>query len=158
MSLLSSLIFTTSPNSTFIPSLNSHIIVYIHVLTILITFILGLPRWFCGKESTCKFGRQRFSPWVRKIPWRWKWQPTPGFLPGKSHGQKRLVGYSPWGHKVLDTTERLSTHSHTFILIYYVCINFHLQGYGFLNNSGLVSSPLCPQGLAFILYVLDYTR
>ena len=43
------------------------------------------------------------------ILWR-KWQPTPVFLPGKSHGQKSLVGYSPWGHKELDTTEWL-THS-----------------------------------------------
>ena len=46
-----------------------------------------------------------FHPWVRKIPWRRKWQPTPVFLPGKSHRQRSLVGYSPWGHKELDTTE-----------------------------------------------------
>ena len=38
--------------------------------------------------------------WVRKIPWRRKWQPTPVFLPGKSHGQRSLVGYSPWGRRV----------------------------------------------------------
>ena len=41
----------------------------------------------------------RFDPWVRKIPWRRKWQPIPVFLPWKSYGQRRLVGYSPWGHK-----------------------------------------------------------
>ena len=41
-----------------------------------------------------------FNPWVRKIPWRCKWQPTPVILPGKSHRQRRLVGYSPWGHRV----------------------------------------------------------
>ena len=110
-------------------------------VTIFITFILGLPRWFCGKESTCKFRRHRFSPWVRKIPWRRKWQPTPVFLPGKSHGQKRLAGYSPWSHKVLDTTEWLSIHSHTFILIYYVCINFHLQGYDFSTTVALFHHP-----------------
>ena len=40
-----------------------------------------------------------------KISWRRKWQLTPVFLPGKSHGQRNLVGYSPWGHKELDTTE-----------------------------------------------------
>ena len=39
--------------------------------------------------------------------WRRKWQPTPVFLPGKSHGQRSPVGYSPWGHKELDTNERL---------------------------------------------------
>ena len=45
--------------------------------------------------------------WVQKIPWRRKWQPTPVFLPGESHGQRSLAGYSPWGCKELDTTERL---------------------------------------------------
>ena len=44
--------------------------------------------------------------------WRRKWQPTPVFLPGKSHGWRSLLGYSPWGHKELDTTERL-TRSHS---------------------------------------------
>ena len=48
-----------------------------------------------------------FDPWVGKIPWRRKWQPTPVFLPGKFHGQRSLVGYSPWGRKESDMTERL---------------------------------------------------
>ena len=47
----------------------------------------------------------RVRSWVRKIPWRRKWQPTPVFLPGESHGQRSVVGYSPWGHKESDTTE-----------------------------------------------------
>ena len=46
-----------------------------------------------------------FDLWVRKIPWGKKWQPTPVFLPGKSHGQRILAGYSPWGCKESDTTE-----------------------------------------------------
>ena len=50
-------------------------------------------------------GRPGFNPWVRKISWRRKWHPTPVFLPGKSHGRRSLVGYSPWGHKESDTTE-----------------------------------------------------
>ena len=45
-----------------------------------------------------------------KIPCRRKWQPHPGFLPGKSHGQRNLVGYSPWSCKESDITERFSTH------------------------------------------------
>ena len=49
-------------------------------------------------------------PWVGKIPWRTEWQPTPVFLPGASHGRRNLVGYSSWGCKELDTTERLSTY------------------------------------------------
>ena len=43
--------------------------------------------------------RHRFDPWIRKIPWSRKWQPTPIFLPGESHGQRSLLGYSPWGHR-----------------------------------------------------------
>ena len=43
--------------------------------------------------------RDSFNPWVGKIPWRKKWQRTPGYLPGKSHGQRSLAGYSPWNHK-----------------------------------------------------------
>jgi len=43
--------------------------------------------------------RSEFDPWVGKISWRRKWQPTPACLPGKSRGQRSLVGYSPWGHK-----------------------------------------------------------
>ena len=56
-----------------------------------------------GQESTCQcrsHKRYGFDPWVRKIPWRRRWQPTPLFLPGKFHGQRSLLGYSPWGHRV----------------------------------------------------------
>ena len=48
---------------------------------------------------------------VRKISWRMKWQPTPVFLPGDAHGQRNLVGYSPWGCKELDMIE--CVHAHT---------------------------------------------
>ena len=64
---------------------------------------IGFPGDSVGKESTCNAG----EPWVGKIPWRRKWQPTPVFLPGESHGQRSLVDYSPQGCKELDTTERL---------------------------------------------------
>ena len=52
--------------------------------------------------------RPGFDPWVRKIPWRREWQPTQVFLHGESPGQRNLAGYSPWGPKELDTTERLT--------------------------------------------------
>ena len=63
-----------------------------------------------GKEHAYQCRRHRkngFSPWVGKILWRRKWQPTPVLLPRKFHGWRSLVGYSPWGHKESDTTERL---------------------------------------------------
>ena len=65
---------------------------------------LWLSRW-----SVClQCGRAVFNPWVGKIPWRRRWQHTPVFLPGESHGEWSLVGYSPWGHKESDTTEQLT--------------------------------------------------
>ena len=73
----------------------------------------GLLRWLSVKESTYQCRRyrtRRFNPSVRKIHWRRKWQPTPVFLPGKSHGQRSLVGCSAWAREELDTTERLHFH------------------------------------------------
>ena len=55
-----------------------------------------------------QYRRLRFDPWVGKISWRGKWQATAIFLPEKSHEQRSLVGYSPWGHKESDMTEQLS--------------------------------------------------
>ena len=75
--------------------------------------LLGFPCGSSGKESTCQCRRLRrhgFDSWVWKIPWRKKWQPTPIFLPGKSHGWRSLVGYSPWCCKELYTTEKLYFH------------------------------------------------
>ena len=72
------------------------------------TIKYGLSRWLSAKESTCQCRRLGFHPWVRKIPWRRKWQPNPVFLLGESHGQRSLVGYSPWGHKELDATYQLN--------------------------------------------------
>ena len=51
-----------------------------------------------GKESACSAGDQGSIPGLGRFPWRRKWQPTPVFLPGKSHGWRSLVGCSPWGH------------------------------------------------------------
>ena len=56
----------------------------------------GLPWWLSGKEPACQCSKCRFDSWVRKIPWKKKWQPTLVFLPGKSYGQGSLVGYSTW--------------------------------------------------------------
>ena len=74
-----------------------------------------LPSWL-SKKIRLRGGRPGFDPWVGRIPWRRKWQPTPVFLPGEFHGQRSLEGYSPWGCRESDTTERLSTahtRSHT---------------------------------------------
>ena len=75
-----------------------------------IMFSCGLPWWLSGKESAWQYRRCRFDSWVRKIPWRRKWQSTPALLPGKSHGQRSLIGYSPWGRNESNTTEWLHFH------------------------------------------------
>ena len=67
----------------------------------------------------CLQCRPRFSPWVGRMPWRRKWQPTPVFLSREFYGQKSLVGYSPWGHKELDTTEWLTLSLFTFKVNWY---------------------------------------
>ena len=54
----------------------------------------------------------RLDPWVRKIPWRRAWPPTPVFLSGESHGQRSLAGYRPWGRRETDRTE-VTTHAST---------------------------------------------
>ena len=72
-----------------------------------------IPKCYSGKEFTCQCKRgkrHRFDPWVEKIPWKRKWHPTPIFLPGKFHGWRNLVGYSPWGRKESDTAEQLHFH------------------------------------------------
>ena len=57
-----------------------------------------------------------FNPWVRKVPWRRRWQPTSVFLPGEFHGQRSLAGYRPWGRKESDKTEWL-THTYSWITL-----------------------------------------
>ena len=79
---------------------------------------LWLPRWHSGKESVFQFRRHKrhgFNFLVRKIPWSRKWQSTPLFLPEKFHGQRSLVGYSPWGCKELDMTNH--EHKWSFLLV-----------------------------------------
>ena len=76
------------------------------VFSIYLIRTLGFPVGARGKEPAQQCRRHKrhgFFPWAGKIPWRRKWQPTPVFLPGESHGQRRLAGYSPWGGKELDT-------------------------------------------------------
>ena len=76
---------------------------------------ITLPGNLNGKKSACQCRRHRrheFNPWLRKIPWRRKWQPTPVFFPEEFHGQRSLAVYSPWGRKQLDITECLS-HTHS---------------------------------------------
>ena len=68
---------------------------------------IRLPWWLRWWRIHLQCWRPRFGPWVGKIFWRREWLPTPVFLPGESHGQRTLAGYSPRDCKESDTTERL---------------------------------------------------
>ena len=72
--------------------------------------MMGFPGGTSGKESTCQCRRHKrrgFDPWVGKMPWRRSWQTTAVFLPGETHQQRSLVGYSPWGRRESDMTEAM---------------------------------------------------
>ena len=77
--------------------------------------------WLSGKESAWQCWKRRFNPWVGKIPWKGKWQPTPVFLPAKYHGQRSMVGSSPWGHKRVFIKEQENTKSKSYMHPYAQC-------------------------------------
>ena len=84
-----------------------------HRLFIKVLRILYFPGSTRGEEPACQRRRHKtpsFGPWVGKVPWRRKRQPTPVFLPGDSHGQRSLVGNSPWGQRESDPTDQLNQH------------------------------------------------
>ena len=104
-------------------------------------FIFGLPKWLSGK-STCQCRRHkisRFDSWVRKISWSRKWQPTPVFLPGKLHGQRSLVGYSPWVEKRHDW---VTEHSHISTFHFVYCFLYCAKPFEFKSHLFLFLFPL----------------
>ena len=98
------------PHSLCKVSLTVSIITCFQILCLNILHVLTWSSFICLFEfiGCLQCGRPGFDSWIGKIPCRRKWQPTPVFLPGKSHGQRSLAVYSPWGCKKSDTTEWLS--------------------------------------------------
>ena len=95
---------------------------YVHCFSLWITVLVhgGYGASLVAQTVKClpAMGGPGFDSWVGKIPWRRKWQSTPALLPGKSHRQRSLIGYSPWGHKELDTTERLHYGGYVSMCVY----------------------------------------
>ena len=91
-------------------------------------------------------------PWVGKIPWRRKWQPTPVFLSGKSHGWKSLVGYSQWGRKESDTTEQLS-----FFLCFFRFPLYPFSGEFFYHKLILILSKAFSASIEMITWFLFFS-
>ena len=91
---------------------------WVLLIFIIHVVILGFPGGSDSKEYAYNCGRPGFHPWFQKIPWRRAWQPTPVFLPGEFHGQRRLVGYSLWDCKESDTTEWIKLSHYVLILFW----------------------------------------
>ena len=79
-------------------------------------YIIRLPWWLCDEEPAWQCRRGRFNSQYRKIFWWRKWQPSPVFLLGKYHGQRSLVGYSPWGHKRIGHNLVIKQHWREYIV------------------------------------------
>ena len=129
------------------------------------------PRWLSGKEPICSGRRLGFDLWVGKIPWRRPWKPTPVFLPGEFHGQRSLVGYSPWGCKwsnlactqAQDTASVSCTHLLWTYQFWCLCTSAHIVTRIWRNLSpftqlkyyscGMLSPNFsCSSRLPFLLY------
>ena len=83
-----------------------------------VSMVTGLP-WCLRWQRIClQRGRPEFNPWVRKIPWRRKWLPTPVFLPGKPQGHRSPEGYSPWSHMSQSLTINLSLYMHILLVLF----------------------------------------
>ena len=101
---------------------------------------LGFPSGLVvkKKKSVCQCRRHRFDPWVRRSPWRRKWQPTPVFLPGESHGRGSLVSYSVWVTKSqiwlsMHTCVCIHIHTHMLELLVHACTCTHTHTAGLLR-------------------------
>ena len=105
---------------------------------------IDFPGGSDSKASVYNAGSLGLIPESGRFPWRRKWHPSPVFLPGKPHGQRSLVGYSPWGRKELDTTEQLHFHFQMYrSIILFFCSIFvwsEYQGNGLENEFRSISS------------------
>ena len=130
-----------------------------------------------GKVSACSIGsclqckRHGFDSWIGKILWRRKWLPTPVFLPGKSHEQRSLAGYSPRGCKESATSERLSTSRGTrpllVALAHFHCVSISTMAISCSNETSLSKkvridmhtwlSPVVVAGSSTSLYILLFS-
>ena len=112
-----------------------YIYIYIHIyIYIYICKVEKIIPMQCRRQRRC-----RFDPWVRKISWSRKWQPTPVFLPGKSYRQKSLMGYSPWSCKESDWSVSMCVHAHvcthTHVLWMHTCVDIYTHLYLYIMNT-----------------------
>ena len=131
-----------------------------------LTYSLLLAEHTCGLPSgsvvrDLPITQEKFDPWVRKIPWRRKWQPTSVLLPGKFHGQRSLMDYSPWGHKESDMPEWLTLSLFQLYFIWSLWANLRRVTLIMAFNRKFVRawlvnlecSPFVHRGLLMSLYV-----
>ena len=118
-----------------------------------------------GGKASLQCRRLGLDPWVGKIPWRRQWHPTPVLLPGKSHGRRNLVGYSPWGRKESNTTslslsmQYLAHHITPLIVVFSIFLYF---GFSMSILTFIIPHTVLGIGVHFFLkmkmYSLAYLR
>ena len=98
-----------------------------------------------------------FNPWIKKILWRRKWQPTPIFLLEKSYGQKSLAGYSPWAHKRVghDVVTKQQQQYLTELSVIHVDIPEHSLPLNLLKCYTIISNPQQPGTLNSKVHALS---
>ena len=133
-------------------STHTHTHTHIHIFSIFVSFwkiqIISYYRllwWLSDKASACQCRRGRSHPWIGKIPCRRKWQPTPVFLRGKSHGQRSLAGYTVHGvAKKLDTTYQLNNKHNPYlfdVLLLHLVLNFIRHFPAWDSSAGVEREP-----------------
>ena len=108
-----------------------------------------------GKRRILELRRGGFDPWFRKIPWRRKWQPTPVFQLGESHGHRSLVGYSLQGNKESDMTQQLNNNNKLLLLVIQRCIDLNGQRCFSYKIQHFWCAVLCSQAEGFQGQVCD---
>ena len=103
-----------------------YIYIYVRYIYTIYTWASQVAQWL---RISCLPSRRLGFPWVGKIPWRRKWQPTPVFLPGKPHGQRSLVGCNGVS-KELDTTQRLHNNNKYMFIDIHICSHSHRTEWG----------------------------
>ena len=116
--------------------------------------LVQVSRKLSGKDSTCNARDLGSIPGSGRFPWRIKWQPTALFLPGECHGQKSLVGYSPWGCKESDTTE----HTHA-VQVHQTKLLNCIKGYANVLQAHVDPCiHLCPTHMCVCISLLIYIQ
>ena len=123
------------------------------------SWLTAFPDGAGGKEPASQHRRRErrgFNLWIDKTSWRMEWQPIPVFLGGESHGWRSLAGYSPWGHRWLNTRHTQLQFYHLHIWIIFTSTFVHL--YVYITQIFIMSNHhiFIPSVYLFVTFISSY--